>query len=727
MERETRNRLQAATRRARLLLEQELGEQLEGVFDIRLNGIIATEPGAHLGPTERLVRAKLVAAVEHHQGAGHDRKTAVAAYLREAAFTTLNRFVALKMLEARALVQQCVSRGDQSSGFREFVGLAPGLVDLPDDGYRLYLECLFDELGREVRVLFDRRDPASLLWPGRQALAELLAILNAPELSGVWGEDETIGWVYQYFNGEDERKQMRAESQAPRDSRELAVRNQFFTPRYVVQFLTDNPLGRTWYEMRQGNTRLAEQCEYLVRRSDEVFLGEIEPEVSEDDNSDLAFLRGKTDEIAPFVVPRGRWMPEQQTGDGSSERPYEMPWYDYDEAGSRLLRFAHGVRIFAWPDDPRKDGWMTLLDELNVGVSDDPVSGATQDLWDSLFAVARSERFGEGTVHTYALALTRIANEIRRRLLADRGTDATRDALATAPTLVRHRAPKDPRELKILDPACGSGHFLLYAFDLLQTIYEEAWADEYWPASEATGRPLRDDYPNLEALRQDVPGLILRHNLWGVDIDTRCAQIAALALWMRAQRAYQGLGIPRGSRPQIVQTNIVVAEPMPGEPALRAEFVASLADGQLRMLVERVFQHMEQVGEAGSLLRIEDEITKDVQELYGTHGEMFSLEDRERWQDAELDLLVALRNYAELAQDGAAYLRRLFAEDAARGFAFVDLCRQRYDVVLMNPPFGACALGWKRDFCDRTHNLAAVAKLWVQNVSGRVLSLGGVA
>jgi hypothetical protein len=66
----------------------------------------------------------------------------------------------------------------------------------------------------------------------------------------VWGEDETIGWVYQFFNGQDERRKMREESQAPRNSRELAVRNQFFTPRYVVQFLTDNTLGRIWYEMR---------------------------------------------------------------------------------------------------------------------------------------------------------------------------------------------------------------------------------------------------------------------------------------------------------------------------------------------------------------------------------------------------------------------------------------------------------------------------------------------
>ena len=170
------------------------------------------------------------------------------------------------MLEARGLVQECVSRGEASSGFKEFSGLAPGLLALSDHGYRLYLECLFDELGREIKVLFDRRDPASLLWPRRPAFGELLDILNRPELSPLWSEGETIGWVYQYFNSDEERRRMRSESQAPRNSRELAVRNQFFTPRYVVELLTDDTLGRTWYEMRRGETRLVEECRYLVRR-----------------------------------------------------------------------------------------------------------------------------------------------------------------------------------------------------------------------------------------------------------------------------------------------------------------------------------------------------------------------------------------------------------------------------------------------------------------------------
>ena len=51
-------------------------------------------------------------------------------------------------------------------------------------------------------------------------------------------------------------------------------------------------------------------------------------------------------------------------------------------------------------------------------------------------------------------------------------------------------------------------------------------------------------------------------------------------------------------------------------------------------------------------------------------------------------MIEALRQYAEKAQNGQRFQRRLFADDAVRGFAFVDLCHKRYDVVLMNPPFG---------------------------------------
>ena len=115
-----------------------------------------------------------------------------------------------------------------------------------------------------------------MLWPKKATFDELLAILNVDELKSVWSEDETIGWVYQFFNSSEERRMMREESQVPRNSRELAIRNQFFTPRYIVQFLCDNTLGRIWYEMRKGDTRLVETCEYMARRPREIFGGENE-------------------------------------------------------------------------------------------------------------------------------------------------------------------------------------------------------------------------------------------------------------------------------------------------------------------------------------------------------------------------------------------------------------------------------------------------------------------
>jgi hypothetical protein len=69
-----------------------------------------------------------------------------------------------------------------------------------------------------------------------------------------------------------------------------------------------------------------------------------------------------------------------------------------------------------------------------------------------------------------------------------------------------------PEEIKVIDPACGSGHMLTYAFDLLYAIYEE----EGYPPS-------------------DIPTLILSHNLFGTEIDERAGTLAAFALAMKAR------------------------------------------------------------------------------------------------------------------------------------------------------------------------------------------------
>lgn len=546
MDKATRNAIERATQQARKLLDEDFSSQLEGTFDVLRSGVIAPAGGVHLSARQQFQRDKIIAAIDHKRAAGTTVVEAVSDYVRDAAFTTLNRFVALKMLEARQLVQECISKGEQSSGFREFCGMAPGVALLPDAaGYRLFMECLFDEFSTEIKVLFDRRDAASILWPKRQMFEALLTILNAPDLSGVWGEDETIGWVYQFFNSDEERRKLRDESPTPRSSRELAVRNQFFTPRYVVQFLTDNTLGRIWLEMHGEQTRLAKLCEHLVR----------------------------------------------------------------------------------------------------------PANIAAQP-----------------------------------------------------------RTRKDPRDLRILDPACGSGHFLLYSFDLLLVIYEEAWSFEgSTPGCEATGHPLRHDYPDFDDLRRAVPRLIVEHNLHGVDIDPRCAQIAALALWLRAQRAWKELGIAASERPRIQRTHIVVAEPMPGDTTLVEEFASRLELPLLRDLFKNMVSESRLAGELGVLLRVKaiavelrrarEQFVKERQATGFLPGlepaikqgtfDLSGINDDQFFHEAEARIIEALRGFAETATGGANVRRRLFAGDTAQGIALIDLLRTRFDVALMNPPFGS--------------------------------------
>jgi hypothetical protein len=119
--------------------------------------------------------------------------------------------------------------------------------------------------------------------------------------------------------------------------------------------------------------------------------------------------------IAPFAVPAATVRGGQRLGDGA----IQMPWYEYDEAGERLITFAHHG-AYRWTDDPEREQQVALLESLRTGDPEDPVSGENELLWHCLFAVVRSERFNDGVVAANALALTRIANELRRRLLKQR-------------------------------------------------------------------------------------------------------------------------------------------------------------------------------------------------------------------------------------------------------------------------------------------------------------------
>lgn len=94
-----------------------------------------------------------------------------------------------------------------------------------------------------------------------------------------------------------------------------------------------------------------------------------------------------------------------------------------------------------------------------------------------------------------------------------------------------------PEDIKICDPACGSGHMLVYAFDLLYAIYEE---EGYEPA--------------------EIPEKILTLNLFGIEIDERAGELAAFALTMKARAKHRRF-FNKGIKPNIcVLENVSFAD-----------------------------------------------------------------------------------------------------------------------------------------------------------------------
>ncbi|MDI9846725.1 hypothetical protein QM467_01480 [Rhodoblastus sp. 17X3] len=540
----TRGRLQTFVTKARTVLTDEFTQQFQQDFGLDPNSgtVSPLESLAHLDD-QRLATARVLREIFDHylpsalSDGQQARKTTLDRMVREQAFTTLNRLAALRMMEARGLVMECVGKAYQSKAFQLYQRVAGMALGETGDAYRVFLLSMCDIYGADLPVLFDRHFPNGRLFPREPALLPLLDLINAPEIAPLWAEDETIGWIYQYFNSKDERKAMRDASQAPRNSRELAVRNQFFTPRYVVEFLVDNSLGRLWFNWTGGASGLRDRCQYLL------------------------------------------------------VKPDEQP-------------------------------------------------------------------------------------EPLRRL-------------------------RDPRTIKLLDPACGSMHFGLYAFDLFLDLYREAWA---WEQSHGPGildvetggdpdlKPLCQTYADEDAFLRDVPRLIIEHNIYGVDIDPRAAQIAALALWLRAQRAWHDAGVKAQERPAIGRGHVVAAVAPPAEIELRQDFVAAL-DPLDAELFEQTLVLLKGLPELGVLLQVEKEVPRLVKQVFGDHGGMFRQQDEVQWRTAEARLQEALAEFARAAR--ASYQGRLFVEDALQGLRMIDTCRDTFDVVVMNPPFGAVSLGAK--------------------------------
>lgn len=186
-----------------------------------------------------------------------------------------------------------------------------------------------------------------------------------------------------------------------------------------------------------------------------------------------------------------------------------------------------------------------------------------------------------------------------------------------------------PEELKIIDPAVGSGHMLTYAFDLLYAIYTEK---SYDPA--------------------DIPGLILQHNLYGTEIDPRAGALAAFALTMKAA-ARRKLFLKNP-----VQPNVCVLENVTFDPE-EMDYLWSLT-------------------KAGSFDR------SDVDEFWNTfeYADTFGSLIQPK-QHLAAPLRVAIEN----VDSSGDLLHARTLEKASVVVKQADYLSQRYGVVVANPPY----------------------------------------
>ena len=131
-----------------------------------------------------------------------------------------------------------------------------------------------------------------------------------------------------------------------------------------------------------------------------------------------------------------------------------------------------------------------------------------------------------------------------------------------------------PEDIKMCDPACGSGHILTYTFDLLYAIYEE------------------EGYDPVE-----IPEKILTHNLYGIEIDERAGELAAFALTMKA-RGKQRRFFNKGVKP-----NICVLENVHFNESELKDYMDFIGRDLFTAPLQTTLKQFEEADNFGSLIR----------------------------------------------------------------------------------------------------------------------------
>jgi len=338
----------------------------------------------------------------------------------------------------------------------------------------------------------------------------ILAYTRETMTPDVCGDVEVIGWLYQFYISEKKDKVFDGLKKNKKITPEnIPAATQLFTPHWIVRYLVETSLGRLWM-LNRPNSRLIDRMEYYIRPDTSVGSEKWEVE-SKENQYGRAKLSG-TNSLAEGdgygrvgvsgnqgVSQGGALRSDQPGSQSGSVDSVEHSGGASTSIDSGVQKLSiHSARIESRSGNANHDSSAAGVSSATANRSDSQSIRGNQA--DDLFINSEAEITSHSPLPTSHSAATRQEDFLRI---------------------------EKPEDIKICDPACGSGHMLTYAFDLLYAIYEE---EGYEPA--------------------EIPEKILTNNLYGIEIDERAGELAAFALTMKA-RSKQRRFFNKGVKPNI--------------------------------------------------------------------------------------------------------------------------------------------------------------------------------
>lgn len=246
-------------------------------------------------------------------------------------------------------------------------------------------------------------------------------------------------------------------------------------------------------------------------------------------------------------------------------------------------------------------------------------------------------------------------------MLDDHGQPKYR--IANAPN-TQERKPKMMHKIRVIDPACGSGNFLIYSFSLLYDMYLNQ-IEQYGA-----------DYS-----RRDIPKLIVENNIFGVDLDERAVQLSQIALYIKA-RELGGRRAPQPSHTNVVSSHFF----LPEYEQVSSAFDNNEWNERQKLVIQLLWNDLRDAYKFGSLIRIEKSFkaleSADTKEATLN---MFADDATFDMEKFKKDAIAKLRSQVKInvAKKYSGYTLTK-TEDALR---FLDILTTPFDVVVANPPY----------------------------------------